>query len=132
MSVETAHRSAHANQSMARSSKQMIEVALKGTTGQIRTNRQVTQPIWKTSNNTRKIPETTGKQPLKEGKLKCYKCGQKGHMRPQCPKLRSQRIAAVREDDLKRLLKTSRKTSKKTQNIAHLEKKKVLRKRKTT
>ena len=43
-------------------------------------NRQVTQPIWKTSSNTRKIPETTGKQPLKEGKLKCYECGQKGHM----------------------------------------------------
>ena len=80
MSVETAHRSTYANQSMAKSYKRMIEVALKGTTGQIRTNSQVTQPIWKTSNNTRKIPETTGKQPLKEGKLKCYECGQKGHM----------------------------------------------------
>ena len=77
----------------------MIEVALKGTTGQIRTNRQVTQPIWKMSSNTRKIPEITGKQPLKEGELKCYECGQKGDMRPQCPKLRSQRIAMVREDD---------------------------------
>ena len=99
MSVETVHGSAHANQSVAKSSKQMIEVALKGTTRQIRTNRQATQPIWKTSSNTRKIPETTGKQPLKEGELKCYKCGQKGHMRPQCPKLRSQCIAAVREDD---------------------------------
>ena len=77
----------------------MIEVALKGTTGQIRMNRQVTQPIWKTSSNTHKIPETTGKQPSKEGELKCYECGQKGHMRPQCPKLRSQCIAAVREDD---------------------------------
>ena len=75
MSVETAHSSMHVNQSMAKSSKWMIEVALKGTTGQIRTNRQVTQPIWKTSSNTRKIPETTGKQPLKEGKLKCYECG---------------------------------------------------------
>ena len=61
--------------------------------------RQVAQPIQKTSSNTRKLPETTGKQPLKEGKLKCYKCGQKGHMRPQCPKLRGRRIAAVREDD---------------------------------
>ena len=61
--------------------------------------RQVTQPIWKMSSTTRKIPETTGNQPLKEGELKCYECGQKGHMRPQCPKLRSQRIAAVREDD---------------------------------
>ena len=80
MSVETAHGSVHANQSVAKSSKQMIEVAPKGTTGQIRTNRQVTQPIWKTSSNTHKIPETTGKQPLKEGELKCYKCGQKGHM----------------------------------------------------
>ena len=89
MSVETAHVSAHANQSVAKSYKQMIEVAPKGTTGQIRMNRQVTQPIQRMSSNTRKIPETTGKQPLKEGELKCYECGQKGHMRPQCPKLRS-------------------------------------------
>ena len=80
MSVETAHGSTHANQSVAKSYKRMIEVAPKGTTGQIRTNRQVTQPIWKMSSNTRKIPETTGKQPLKEGKLKGYECGQKGHM----------------------------------------------------
>ena len=80
MSVETVHGSVHANQSMAKSYKQMIEVAPKGTTGQIRTNRQVTQPIWKMSSNTHKIPETTGKQPLKEGELKCYECGQKGHM----------------------------------------------------
>ena len=99
MSAETAHGSAHANQSMAKSSKRMIELAPKGTTGQIRMNRQVTQPIRKTSSNTRKIPETTGKQPSKEGELKCYKCGQKGHMQPQCPKLRSRHIAAVREDD---------------------------------
>ena len=89
MSVETVHSNAHTNHSMAKSSKRMIEVALKGTTGQIRMNRQVTQPIRKMSNNTCKIPETTGKQPSKEGDLKCYECGQKGHMRPQCPKLRS-------------------------------------------
>ena len=80
MSVETVHGSAHANQSVAKSSKQMIEVALKGTTGQIRTNRQVTQPIRKMSSNTHNIPETTGKQPSKEGELKCYECDQKGHM----------------------------------------------------
>ena len=80
MSTETAHGSTHANQSMAKLSKWIIEVAPKGTTGQIRMNRQVTQPIRKTSSNTRKIPETTGKQPLKEGELKCYECGQKGHM----------------------------------------------------
>ena len=97
--------SAHANQSRARSSKRMIEVAPKGTTGQIRTNRQVTQPIQKMSSNARKIPETTGKQPSKEGELKCYECGQKGHMRPQCPKLRNQCIAAMREDDLEEIAK---------------------------
>ena len=105
MSVETAHGSAHVNQNVAKSSKWMIEVVPKGTTGQIRTNRQVTQPIQKMSSNTCKIPETTGKQPSKEGKLKCYKCGQKGHMQPQCPKLRSQRIAVVREDDLEEIVK---------------------------
>ena len=107
MSVETAHRSMHANQSVAKSSKWMIEVAPKGTAGQIRTNRPITQPIWKTSSNTRKIPETTGKQPLKEGKLKCYECGQKGHMQPQCPKLRNQRIVVVREDDLEDIAKNT-------------------------
>ena len=89
MPIETMHSSVYTNQSMAKSSKWMIEVAPKGTTGQTRTNRQVAQPIWKTSSNTRKIPETTGKQPSREGELKCYECGQKGHMQPQCPKLRS-------------------------------------------
>ena len=62
--IETTHSSAYANQSMAKSPKRMIVLALKGTTGQIRMNRQVTQPIRKMSSNTRKIPETTGKQPL--------------------------------------------------------------------
>ena len=81
----------------------MIEVAPKGTTGQTKTNRQVAQPIWKMSSNTHKIPETTGKQPSKEGKLKCYECGEKGHMRLQCPKLRSRCIAMVREDDLEEI-----------------------------
>ena len=89
MPVETVHSSAYVNQSLAKSSKWMIKVALKGITGQIRMNRQVAQPIWKMSSNTCKIPETTGKQPSKEGKLKCYECGQKGHMQPQCPKLRN-------------------------------------------
>ena len=57
------------------------------------------------SSNTCKIPEATGKQPLKEGELKCYKCGQKGHMQPQCLKLRSWQIAAVREDDSEEIAK---------------------------
>ena len=88
MSIKVMHNNAYANQSVAKSSKQMIGVAPKGTTGQTMTNRQVTQPIRKTSSNTHKIPETTGKQPLKEGELKCYKCGQRGHMQPQCLRLR--------------------------------------------
>ena len=105
MSIEAMHNNVYANQSMAKSSKQMIGVAPKGTTGQTMTNRQVTQPIQKTSSNTRKIPEMTGKQPLKEGELKCYKCGQKGHMQPQCPKLRSQCMAVAREDDSEEIVK---------------------------
>ena len=70
MPIEITHSSVHANQSMAKSSKWMIEVALKGTTGQKRMNRQVAQPIWKMSSNTCKIPETTGKQPSKKGEIK--------------------------------------------------------------
>ena len=70
MPVETVHSSAYANQSMAKSSKWMIEVALKGSTGQIRMNRQGTQLIRKMSSSTCKIPETTGKQPSKEGDRK--------------------------------------------------------------
>ena len=53
----------------------MIEVAPRGTTGQMTTNRQVPKPIQKTSSNTHKIPEITGKQRSKESELKCYECG---------------------------------------------------------
>ena len=70
------------------------------------TNRQSSKPIQNTSSNPHKIPETSGKQPLKEGELKCYECGQKGYMQPQCSKLRSQCIAAAREDDLIEIVKT--------------------------
>ena len=105
MSIEAMHSSVYANQSMAKSSKQMIGVAPRGTTGQTMMNRQVTQPIWKTSSNTCKIPETTGKQPSKESELKCYECGQRGHMRPQCLKLRSQHVVVGREDDLEEIVK---------------------------
>ena len=86
----------------------MIGVAPRGTTRQMMTNRQVLKPIWNMSSNTHKIPETTGKQPLKEGELKCYECGQKGHMQPQCPKLRNQCIAAVREDDLEEIIENDK------------------------
>ena len=51
------------------------------------------------SRDTCKIPETSGKQSFKEDELKCYESGQKGHIQPQCPKLRNCHIAVVREDD---------------------------------
>ena len=36
------------------------------------------------------IPATAcNEAPLKEDELKCYKCGQKGHIKPQCPKFKS-------------------------------------------
>ena len=89
MSVEVTHSNVYANQNMVKSSKRMIGVAPRGTTRQAMTNRQVPKPIQNMSSNTHKIPEATGKQPLKEGELKCYECGQKGHMRPQCLKLRN-------------------------------------------
>ena len=62
MSIKAMHNNEHTNQSVAKLSKWMIGVAPRGTTGQTITNRQVTQPIWKTSSNTHKIPETIGKQ----------------------------------------------------------------------
>ena len=80
MSLEAMHSNTYTNNAMAKSSKQMIGIAPRGTTGQTPMNRQVTQPIRKMSSNTCKIPETTGKQPSKEGELKCYECAQKGHM----------------------------------------------------
>ena len=82
------HSNVYANHAMVKSSKWMIGAVLKGTVGQRIVNRQLPQPIQNTSSNTRKIPEIPDKQPLKEGELKCYECGQKGHMQPQCPKLR--------------------------------------------
>ena len=99
------HSNAYVNQNMVKSSKWMIGAAPRGTARQMTMNRQVPKPIWNMSSNTHKIPEATGKQPSKEGELKCYECGQKGHMRPQCPKLRSWHIAAVREDDLEQVIK---------------------------
>ena len=49
MTIEAMHNNVYANQSVGKSSKWMIRVAPKGTTGQTMMNRQVTQPIWKTT-----------------------------------------------------------------------------------
>ena len=69
-------------------------------------NRQIPKPSWNMSSNTHKIPEISDKQPSKEDELKCYQCGQKGHMWPQCPKLRNWCIAAVSEDDSEEIVNT--------------------------
>ena len=38
---------------------------------------------------------------LKEGELWCYKCGQKGHIKPQCPKLKGKQwVARAQIEDL--------------------------------
>ena len=104
VSLDVMHSNAYANHVMVKSPKQMIGAVLKGTVGQTMTNRQVPKLIWNMSSNTCKIPEISGKQPSKEGELKCYKCGQKGHMWPQCSKLRNRCIAAVREDNSEEII----------------------------
>ena len=105
MSLDAMHSNVYVNQNMVNSSKWMIGAAQRGTARQMMMNRQVPKPIQNTSSNVRKIPEATGKRPLKEGELKCDECGQKGHMQPQCLKLRSWRIVAIREDDSEEIIK---------------------------
>ena len=122
-SVEVMHSNVYTNQNMVKSSKWMTGVAPRGTTEQAMMNRQVPKPIQNMSSNTCKIPEATGKQPSKEGELKCYKCGQNGHMRPQCPELRNWCIAVVREDDLEEIVKNIEGN---LQNTMHLKKEKFL------
>ena len=80
MSVQTTHSNTYLNHAMTKSPKWMIGAVLKGTVGQTMVNRQLSKPIQNMSSNTHKIPEISGKQPSKEGELKCYECGQKGHM----------------------------------------------------
>ena len=77
MSSEATHNNAYVSHAMVKSSKRMIGAVPKGTVGQMIANRQVPKPIWNMSSNTCKIPEISGKQPLKEGELKCYECSQK-------------------------------------------------------
>ena len=65
MSVDATHNNVYANQNMVKSFKWMIGAAPRGTAGQTTANRQVPKPIQNTSSNTCKIPETTGKQPVR-------------------------------------------------------------------
>ena len=46
------------------------------------------------------VPSSIG-APSKEGELCCYECGQKGHIKPQCPKLKGkQRVARAQIENL--------------------------------
>ena len=83
VSVEVTHSNTYMNHAMVKLSKWMIGAVPKGTVRQTIVNRQLSKPIWNMSSNTHKISEISGKQPLKEGELKCYECGQKGHMQPE-------------------------------------------------
>ena len=107
MSVEMMGSNAYVNNAMAKSFKQMIGAVPKGTVGQTMMHRQSSKPIQNTSSNTCKIPDTSSKQPLKEGEPTCCECGQKGHMQPQCPKLRKRCIAAVSEDDSEKIVEAN-------------------------
>ena len=54
----------------------------------------------KVSNSCHHIPSGMG-APWKEGELHCYECGQKGHIKPQCPKVKGkQQVARVQIEDL--------------------------------
>ena len=48
------------------------------------------------------VPNATGTDtPLKEGESRCYECGQKGHIKPQCPKLKGkQRVARTQFEEV--------------------------------
>ena len=54
------------------------------------------------NNNHNNTPATTDiESPLKEGEFHCFECGQKGHIKPQCPKLKGkQRFARGQIEDV--------------------------------
>ena len=58
------------------------------------------QTTVKASNSHPHVANSTG-APSKEGELCCYECGQKGHIKPQCPKLNGKhRATRVQIKDL--------------------------------
>ena len=86
----------------------------------VRTSKLMFYQTYKTAGHTQRnhtlvsCPQTTAKAsnshphiassmeaPPKEGELRCYECGQKGHIKPQCPKLKGkQRVARAQIKDL--------------------------------
>ena len=57
----------------------------------------------KANSNCTHVPTTAGTgAPSKEGELRCYECGQKGHIKPQCPKFKGkQRVARAQFNNIK-------------------------------
>ena len=72
-----------------RTSKPMFYPAYKPVGHTQRNHTLVSHPqtTAKASNSRPQAANTAG-APLKEGELRCYECGEKGHIKPQCPKLK--------------------------------------------
>ena len=87
---------------MVRTSKLMFYQAQK-TSGLTQRNLKLAshpQTTAKASNSHPHVTSGTG-APSKEGELCCYKYGQKGHIKPQCPKLKGKQwVARVQIKDL--------------------------------
>ena len=87
---------------MFRTSKPMFYTAYKPMGHTQRNHTPVSHPqiTVKASNSRPQVANNAGAPP-KEGELQCYKRGQKGHIKPQCPKLKGkQRVARVQIEDL--------------------------------
>ena len=85
-----------------RTSKPMFYPTYKiaGNTQRNHTQVSCSQTTVKASKSRSHVASSTGAPP-KEGELQCYECGQKGHIKPQCPKLKGkQRVARVQIEDL--------------------------------
>ena len=85
-----------------RTSKPMFYPAYKPVGHTQRNHTPVSRPQMtaKASNSCPQVANNAGTPP-KEGELRCYKCGQKGHIKPQCPKLKGkQRVARAQIEDL--------------------------------
>ena len=85
-----------------KTSKPMFYQAQKTTGPTQRNLKPVSHPQMtaKANNSHPYVPSSTG-APSKDSELCCYKCGQKGHIKPQCPKLKGkQQVFRVQIEDL--------------------------------
>ena len=98
------HQSAY--KSRPREPKQMPNTSHKSIGFICRSSKSTTgsKPLvtMKASGFCHQVPNVTGTDtPHKEGELRCYECGQKGHIKPQCPKLKGkQRVARTEFEEI--------------------------------